>query len=88
MIDLSKAFDEINHDLMIDKLLKWSLPKIIVRTLGYMLKNTFADVRFDNRNKGSCQGGILSSLFFKLYIKGCIGDIVNHDVGCKIGLIK
>ena len=53
-----------------------------------MLKNTFADVRFDNRNKGSCQGGILSSLFFKLYIKGCIGDIVNHDVGCKIGLIN
>ena len=21
-------------------------------------------------------------------IKGCIEDIVNHDVGCKIGLIK
>ena len=41
MIYLSKAFDEINHDVMIDKLLKSSLPKIIVRTIGYTLKNVF-----------------------------------------------
>ena len=39
MIDLSKAFGEINHDVMIDKLLKSSLPKIVVRTIGHMLKN-------------------------------------------------
>ena len=48
MIDLSKAFDEINHDVMIDKSFKSRIPKIIVRTIGYMLKNTFADVRIDN----------------------------------------
>ena len=95
MIDLSKAFDEINHDILIDKLLKTSLPKIIVRTIGYMLKNTFADVRFNNGisekwkiNKGSRQGGILSPLLFNFYVKGCIEDIINHDAGCKIGLIK
>ena len=58
-----------------------------------MLKHIFADVRFNNGKrckiyKGSHQGGILSPLIFNLYIKGCIEDIVNHDVGCKIGLIK
>ena len=49
MIDLSnsKAFDGIIHDVMIGKLLKSSLPKIIVETIGYMLKNTFSDVRFN-----------------------------------------
>ena len=41
MIDLSKAFDEINHDVMTDKLLKSSLRKIIVKTIGYSLKNVF-----------------------------------------------
>ena len=48
MIDLSNAFDQINHDVMVDKLLKSRLPKIIVRTIGYMLKNTFVGVRFTN----------------------------------------
>ena len=50
-IDLSKAFDEINHDVMIDKFLKSSLPQIIVRTIGYMLKITFTDVPFNNVNE-------------------------------------
>ena len=48
MIDLAKAFDEINHDVMIGELLKSSLPKIIVRIIGYMLENIFADVCFNN----------------------------------------
>ena len=91
MIDLSKAFDVINHDVMVDKLLKSSLPKVIIKTIGYMLINTFADVRFDNwkwekwkTKEGSRQGGILVPLLFNFYIKGCIDDIINHDVGCKI----
>ena len=77
------AFNEINHDVMIDKLLKWSLPKIIVRTIGNILKKTFADVSFNNGkgekwkiNKGSRKGGILSSLLFNFYMKGCIEDIL------------
>ena len=41
MIVLSKAVDEIKHDINLDKLLKSNLPKIVIRT---MLKNTFADV--------------------------------------------
>ena len=33
---------------MMDKLLKSNSPKIIVRTIKYMLKNTFADIRYNN----------------------------------------
>ena len=61
----------------------------------YILKNTFADVRFNNGkeekqkiNKGLRQRGILSPLLFNFYKKVCIEDMVNHDVGCKIGLIR
>ena len=47
MITLSQAVDEINHDVMMNKLFKSSIKKIMVRTIGYML-NIFADVRFNN----------------------------------------
>ena len=61
MIDLLKAFHEIIHDIFENKLLKSSLPKILVRPIGHMLKNTFNDVCFNNKkgrrmekiNKGS-----------------------------------
>ena len=57
---------------MIDKLLKSSPPMIIVRTIGYMWKNIFADVRFGKWkiNKGS--RGIVTPLLFNLYKKECI----------------
>ena len=45
---IKKAFDEINNHVMIDKLFKPCLPNIIVRNIGYMLKNTFSDVCFNN----------------------------------------
>ena len=39
-------------------------------------------------NKESLQGGIISPLLFNFDTKGCIEDIVIHDLECKIGLIK
>jgi len=69
MIYFSNTFDEINHDVMMDKLLKSSLPNTIVRIIEYMLKYSFADVLFyDGKgdewkiNKGSRQEGILLPL--------------------------
>ena len=46
-----RPFDEINHDVIIDKLLKSSEPTMIVRTVRYKLKNRFADVRFYNEKR-------------------------------------
>ena len=84
MINLSKAVDEINYDLMIDKLLSSSLQKIMVRTIGYMFKNRYAEVCFNNgkgeklkMNKGPHQEGILSPLLLNLTMIECIEDIVN-----------
>ena len=60
-----------------------------------MLKNTFVEFSFNNGKgekskitKVSSQEGILSSLLFNFYIKGCIEDKANHAIECKIGLIK
>ena len=38
IMDLFNAFNEMNNDKMIDKLLKSSLPKMIVKIIKYMLK--------------------------------------------------
>ena len=38
IIDISKAVDEINHDVMIDKILKSSLPKIMYKILDICRK--------------------------------------------------
>jgi len=69
--------------------------KIIVRNIGYMLKNSISDVRFNNGkgdkwkiNIGSRLGWIISPLLFTFYVKGCTEDIVNYEVGCRMGLIK
>ena len=46
IVDLSKAFDKINYDPLMMKLLKTCLPEQIVNILYYMCNNTFVNVLF------------------------------------------
>ena len=57
----------------------------------HMLKKTFVDLRFNNEegeelkiNTVLRQRRILSPSLFNFHTKGCIEDIVNHNVGCRI----
>ena len=38
--------------------------------------------------RGVRQGGILSPMFFKLYIDDVLGDITNIPSGCKFGILR
>ena len=90
-IDLTKAYDRVNHDILISKLLDAGTPTLIVKILQYMLRNTFAYVDINGTYgdsfrimNGVRQGGCLSSLLFAYYINQVIVEIKNTGIGCKL----
>jgi len=90
-IDLSKAFDRVNFDIMLDKLCSSSLPSSIVRVIDYMLRNTHVNVCYGDYvgndwkvKSGVRQGGILSPLLFNFYINECIKEVSSLSEGCRL----
>ena len=94
-IDLSKAFDKVDHFILGNLLLDREVPPDIVFLLMHYLRNQTARIVWNDErgeyhiiNEGVRQGGILSPILFKLYLDHVIGDISNMNVGCKLGLIR
>ena len=90
-LDLSKAYDRVNHDLLLRKLCKAGVPKNILKILQYLFSNTYDCVKingmlgqpFKVRN-GVRQGGCLSSLLFAFYINEVLVSIKNMKMGCRL----
>ena len=88
-IDLSKAFDRININILSKKLSNSTLPVNIQRLLHYMLSQTYVNVKFSNCigeewiiKNGVRQGGILSTILFNFYINSCLETTLNMNIGC------
>ncbi len=90
-LDASKAFDRINHWSLFSKLLKRSVPKLIVRLIifwytmqtfivqwGSAVSSPFTAVN------GVRQGGILSPLFFNVYVDDLSVQLSSLKTGCNI----
>ena len=95
MLDLSKAFDRLNPNILIQKLRSTNISNMIVDTLEFMLKNSNVHVSFNNTvgNSwrsvlGTRQGGILSPLLFNFYLKECVERVTNQNEGCNLGPFK
>ena len=74
-IDLSKAFDVVNHDILITKICESGLDPNIVRWLSTFLKGREQAViyngyqsTFKRVHRGVPQGGVLSPMLFNLYV--------------------
>lgn len=94
-IDLSKAFDKVDHFHLGKKLLERGLPLDIVYILMFYLRNQYAKVVWREASSnyfvmetGVRQGGILSPFLFKFYIDSIIEDISVMKEGCNLGITK
>jgi hypothetical protein len=82
-VDLSKAFDRINHHALLLKLIKRHLPNNLLDILDLWLSNSWSCVKwldtFSNFFKielGVRQGSVLSPFLFAVYLD----EIVDHRV--------
>ena len=94
-VDISKAFDSVNHDILMQKLIEYGIPFSYINVIHFMYSNQIVNVKF-----GSCvssewevkngvrQGGVLSSLFFSIYIDILLRNISELDLGCRLGILR
>ena len=88
-LDCSKAFDTVNYAVLFQKLLDCGLPRIYLRLLYHCYINQRGYVRWGNADSGKFaisngvrQGGILSPIFFNIYIKNLLKNFSTTNLGC------
>ena len=94
-IDLTKAFDSVNHEVLMGRLHDSGMPEILVDIIRHWYDNQWASVKFRSSlshewkiSNGVRQGGVLSALFFCIYIDPLIEKIASSKYGCSLGMLK
>ena len=92
-LDLSKAFDSVNHRLLFEKLTADNnLPSNVIKLLIFWLANQQLDVRWKKVTKisfymrnGTRQGSVLSLYLFCIYLRSSTDTMVRAGIGCHVG---
>ena len=94
-IDVRKAFDSVDHKILIEKLIDIKVPKYYVNLIKYWYCNQHVSVRFGNEisesfiiSNGIRQGGVLSGLLFNLYIDCILDKLSAMRIGCRLGIVN
>ncbi|KAI8439007.1 hypothetical protein MSG28_011306 [Choristoneura fumiferana] len=91
-LDLSKAFDRVDYELLWRKLGETGLPVEYVEVLRHWYNNQTNQVKWANALSseyrlecGVRQGGITSPKLFNLYVNGLIEGLSSMHAGCYVG---
>ena len=92
---MSRAFEYVNHELLLQKLVKKGMPDYIVKILKTIYSHTNVKVYVNgsfsdcwNTFKGVRQGGITSAFLFNIYNDEILRKISHEKAGCYLGINK
>ena len=94
-LDITKAFDRMNHHGLFVKLMRRHVPVTLLAVLEYWLSICFTYVNWNftfsdvfKLNAGVRQGGVLSPSLFALFIDDVIEYVHSQNVGCMNNLVN
>ena len=94
-LDMSKAFERINHCTLIDKMKKKGVPNFIIKLFEHIFSNTCIAVRYGGKlsdqwkaRAGVRQGGVTSAFLFSFYIDDILLEISQQPYSCLLGINK
>ena len=92
LLDASKAFDRVNFIKLFEKMLKKGMCPLTVRLLLNMYTEQKLQVKWNDIisdkfevTNGVRQGGVLSPLFFSIYIDDLLEKLKQNGIGSHIG---
>ena len=92
LMDMSKAFDKVQHSILFQKLLDQDMPPIIVRFILVSYKSQKANVKwagqkssFFSIGNGVKQGAVLSAVLYCVYTNGLFEELRRSNIGCCVG---
>ena len=94
-LDLSKAFERLDHELLLKKLADANLPSYLISIFKSIFCGSFVSVNYGGfyskkwqLRQGVRQGGILSAYIFSFYMNDVLETIFNCPYGCRLGVNK
>ena len=92
LLDMSKAFDRVNHNVLFSVLMKRGMSPVVLQLLMTWYRYSNAFVRWGTSvshvfplTVGVRQGGVLSPLLFNVYVDSFIQRLKMSNLGCRIG---
>ena len=92
LMDMSKAFDCVQHSHLFSKLLEQGMPAIVVRYILVTYMHQKANVKWNGEKSryftirnGVKQGAILSAILYCVYTNGLFEELRRLNIGCCVG---